>query len=81
MSAQRRIRRIGLAVLCFLLGVLVGGGAIYLLEHRTALRQPLYLGIFAVVALCTLGVADRVVGHRAPPPNAPDHPGNRRRSG
>ncbi|MGW3179480.1 hypothetical protein ACWDD9_09470 [Kitasatospora sp. NPDC001119] len=81
MSAHRGIRRIGLAALCFLLGVLVGGGAIYLLEHRAAFRQPLYLGIFAVVALCTLGVADRLVGHRAPPPNDPDRPGDRRRSG
>ncbi|MFD9687274.1 hypothetical protein ACFWXO_16135 [Kitasatospora sp. NPDC059088] len=81
MSGQRGIGRIGLAVLCFLLGVLIGGGAIYLLDHRAAFRQPLYLGTFAVVALCTLGVADRLVTHRAPPPNDPDRPGDRRRSG
>ncbi|MEU8924628.1 hypothetical protein AB0D10_27420 [Kitasatospora sp. NPDC048545] len=68
-------------MLCFLIGVLVGGCAIYLLEHRATLGQPLYLGTFAVVALCTLSVADRVVGHRAPPSKDPDHPGDRRRSG
>ncbi|MEU4300306.1 hypothetical protein [Kitasatospora aureofaciens] len=81
MSGQRGIGRIALAVLCFLLGVLIGGGAIYLLDHRAAFRQPLCLGTFGVVALCTLGVADRLVGHRSPPPNNPDHPGDRRRSG
>ncbi|MFJ8628161.1 hypothetical protein ACIRD3_35730 [Kitasatospora sp. NPDC093550] len=67
MSARPKPGRIVLAVLCFLLGVLVGGCALYLLEHLAEIGQPIYLGIFAAAALTTLGVADRLVNHRAPP--------------
>ncbi|WP_043467765.1 hypothetical protein [Kitasatospora sp. MBT66] len=78
MSARLRPGRIALAVLSFLLGVIVGGCAVYLLAHFSTLGQPVYLGIFAAAALTTLGVADRLVNHRTPPPNDPGRAGTRR---
>ncbi|WP_035800145.1 hypothetical protein [Kitasatospora mediocidica] len=78
MSARPRPGRIALAVLCFLLGVIVGGCAVYLLEHFAEIGRPVYLGIFAAAALTTLGVADRLVNHRTPPPNDPGRTGTRR---
>ncbi len=67
MSIRRTTGRMGRAVLCFLLGFLVGGCAIYLLEHFTALGQPVYLGFFAAAALTTLGVTDRLINHHSHP--------------
>ncbi|MFB7908369.1 hypothetical protein ACFVZ3_03210 [Kitasatospora purpeofusca] len=67
MSSRRGAGRFGIAVLCFLLGALVGSCAIYLLDHLAEIGQPIYLGIFTAAALTTLGVADRLVNHRTPP--------------
>ncbi|WP_441245212.1 hypothetical protein [Kitasatospora sp. McL0602] len=78
MRARPSPGRIALAVLCFLLGMVVGGCTVYLLTHFSTLGQPVYLGIFAAAALTTLGVADRLVNHRTPPPHNPGRAGTRR---
>ncbi|MFI9327945.1 hypothetical protein ACIGZJ_10425 [Kitasatospora sp. NPDC052868] len=78
MSARPNPGRIALGLVCFLLGVVVGGCTVYLLGHLDTLGQPVYLGIFAAAALTTLGVADRLVNHRTPPPNDPGRTGTRR---
>ncbi|MFB8201920.1 hypothetical protein [Kitasatospora purpeofusca] len=77
MSRRRTGGRIGLASLSFLLGGLVGGSAVYLLDHRAAIGQPIYLGLFAAAALSALGVVDRMVNRR-PPPHDPRRTGSRR---
>ncbi|MEV4558379.1 hypothetical protein AB0K51_15505 [Kitasatospora sp. NPDC049285] len=53
--------------MCFVLGVFLGGSAIYVLEHLTEVGRPIYVGIFAAAALTALGVVDRVVSRRLPP--------------
>ncbi|MEU9044461.1 MULTISPECIES: hypothetical protein [unclassified Kitasatospora] len=78
MSARRKPGRIALALVCFLLGMTVGGCTVYLLRHLDTLGRPVYLGIFAAAALTTLGVADRLVNHRPPPPDDPGRAGTRR---
>ncbi|MFJ9841767.1 hypothetical protein ACIRYZ_15100 [Kitasatospora sp. NPDC101155] len=67
MNTRRTSGRIAVGLVCFLLGVEVGAAAIYLLQHRTKLAQPLYLAIFALVAFGTLAVADRLIASRSAP--------------
>ncbi|MER7750836.1 hypothetical protein OG535_28765 [Kitasatospora sp. NBC_00085] len=75
MSIRRSAARAAaLATVCFLLGVLVGGATLYLLEHRTQSGQPVYLGIFTAVSFSTLAAVDRLVNRRTPPKNAAAEP-------
>ncbi|MFJ2778199.1 hypothetical protein [Kitasatospora sp. NPDC087315] len=67
MSTRRRSGRAACSAVCFVIGVQVGAAALYLVQYRAEAGRPLYLGIFAVVALSTFVTVDRLVNHHVTP--------------
>ncbi|MFJ7275497.1 hypothetical protein [Kitasatospora sp. NPDC098663] len=72
MNAPHTSGRAAIGLVCFLLGVQVGAAALFLVQHRAQLAQPLYLAVFALVGFATLAVADRLLASRSTPKRRTD---------